>query len=71
MNSWFEKNLNGGSLSTEDVAGIWAVDLLSTTYFNEIIIFELSNDQIFRIRCTLMDPVQFLILVTHLIWAKI
>ncbi len=45
-------------------AGICAVDLFSTTYFDEIIIFELSKDQTFRIRCTLMNPEQILILVT-------
>ncbi len=39
----------------------------STTYFGEIIIFELSKDQTFRIRCTLMNPEQILILVTHLL----
>ncbi len=41
-------------------------DLFSTIYFDEIIIFELSKDQTFRIRCTLMNPEQILILVTHL-----
>jgi hypothetical protein len=54
-------------LCTGGTAGIWAVDLFSTTYFGEIIIFELSKDQTFRIRCTLMDPEQILILLTHLL----
>ncbi len=42
------------------------MDLFSTTYFDEISIFVLSKDQTFRKRCTLMNPEQFLILVTHL-----
>jgi hypothetical protein len=54
-------------LFTGGAAGILAVDLFSTTYFGEIIIFELSKDQTFRIRCTLMNPEQFLILVTYLL----
>ncbi len=54
-------------MCTGRAAGIWAVDLFSTTYFDEIIIFELSKDQTFRIRCTLMNPEQILILVTHLL----
>jgi hypothetical protein len=45
---------------------IWAKDLLSSVYFGENIIFELSKDQTFRIQCTLMNLVQILILVTHL-----
>ncbi len=48
-------------------AEIWAVDFFSTTDFDENIIFVLSKDHTFRIRCTLMNPAQFLILVTHLI----
>ncbi len=61
------KNFSGGSWCTRRAAGIWAVDVFSTTYFDEIIIFELSKDQTFRIRCTLMNPEQILILVTHLL----
>jgi hypothetical protein len=61
-------------LCTGGAAGIWAVDLFSTTYFGEMIIFVVSKDQTFRIRCTLMNPEQFLILVTHLVsvehWPK-
>jgi hypothetical protein len=56
INSCFEKNFSGRSLCTRGAAGIWAVDLFSTTYFDEIIIFELSKDQTFRTRCTLMNP---------------
>jgi hypothetical protein len=67
INSCFEKNFSGGSLCTGRAAGVWAVDLFSTTYFDEIIIFKLSKDQTFRIRCTLVNPEQFSILVTHLI----
>ncbi len=67
INSCFEKNFSGGSLCMRRAAGIWAVDLFSTTYFDEIIIFELSMDQTFRIRCTLMNPEQISILVTHLL----
>ncbi len=67
INSCFEKIFSVGSLCTRGAAGIWAVDLFSTTYFGEIIIFVVSKDQTFRIRCTLMNPEQFLILVTHLI----
>ncbi len=47
------------------------MDLFSTTYFGEIIIFVISKDQTFRIRCTLMNPEQFLILVPYLVIAKI
>jgi hypothetical protein len=54
-------------LCTRNAAGIWAVDLFSTTYFGEIIIFVVSKDQTFRIRCTLMNPEQFLILVPYLL----
>jgi hypothetical protein len=70
INSCFGKKFSGGSLCTRGTAGIWAVDLFSTTYFDEIIIFELSKDQTFRIRCTLMNPKQILILVTHLLLVK-
>ncbi len=66
MNLWFEKNFSWGSLCTGGAAVIWAVDFFSTTDFDENIIFVLSKDQTFRIRCTLMNPTQFLILVTHL-----
>ncbi len=66
INSCFEKSFSGGSLCTRGAAGIWAVDLFSTTYFGEIIIFVVSKDQTFRIRCTLMNPEQFLILVPYL-----
>ncbi len=50
-------------------AGIRAMDLFSTTYFDENIIFVLSKGQTFRIRCTLVDPAQFLFLVLHLFLA--
>ncbi len=46
------------------------MDLFSTTYFGEIIIFVVSKDQTFKIRSTLMNPEQFLILVTHLVWKQ-
>jgi hypothetical protein len=69
INFWFEKNFNGGSLYTGGVAGIRAVVHFSTTYFGEISIFELSKDQTFRNWSTLMNPEQFLILVTYLIIA--
>jgi hypothetical protein len=65
MNLAFERNFSVGSLCTGGAAGIRAVDLFSTTYFDKNIIFVLSKDQTFRIRCTLMNPAQFLILVTH------
>jgi hypothetical protein len=51
--------------------GVWAMDLFSTTYFDEIIIFELSKDQTFKIRFTFGNPEQFLILVIHLVTRKI
>jgi hypothetical protein len=38
MNYSFEKKFSGGSLCTRGAAGIWAVDLFSATYFDEIII---------------------------------
>ncbi len=71
INACFEKNFSGGSLCTKCAAGIWAVDLFSTTYFGEIIIFVVSKDHTFRIRCTLMNPEQFLILVTYLLLGRI
>jgi hypothetical protein len=43
------------------------MDLFSTTYFGEIIIFVVSKEQTFRIRCTLMNPEQFLISVPYLL----
>ncbi len=66
-----KKKFSGGSLCTRGVAGNWAVDLFSTTYFGEIIIFVVSKDQTFRVRCTLMNPEQFLILVPYLIITNI
>ncbi len=68
INSCFEKKFSGKSLCTRGAAGNWAVDLFSTIYFGEIIIFVVSKDQTFRIRCTLMNPEQFLILVPYLIF---
>jgi hypothetical protein len=67
MNFCLKKKFSGGLWFTGGAAGICAKDLFSTTYFDENIIFGLIKDQIFRIRCTLMNPTQFLILVTHLI----
>jgi hypothetical protein len=49
------------------VAGVWAVQLFITTYFDENVIFELSDTQTFRTRSTFMNPAQFLILVTQLV----
>jgi hypothetical protein len=43
------------------------MDLFSTTYFGEIIIFVVSKDQTFRIRCNLLNPEQFLILAPYLV----
>jgi hypothetical protein len=48
-------------------AGFRAMQIFSTTYFDEIIIFKLSKGQTFRIRCTLMNPEQILILVIPLL----
>jgi hypothetical protein len=62
-----KKKFSRGSLCTGGTAGIWAMDLFSTTYFGENIIFRLSKNKTFRIRCTLMNPAKFLILVTHLL----
>ncbi len=67
VNFLFEKNFCGGLWFRGGAAGVLAMDLFSSTYFDENIIFVLSKDQSFRIRCTLMNPAQFLILVTHLI----
>jgi hypothetical protein len=39
INFWFEEKISGGSLCTGGTAGIWAMDLFSTTYFGENIIF--------------------------------
>jgi hypothetical protein len=50
---------------------IWAMHFFSSTYFDEIIIFELSKDQTFRIWSTFVYSEQILILVTCLLWAKI
>ncbi len=67
---WFttlKKKFGGGSLCTRGAAGIWAMHIFSSTYFDEISIFGLRKDQTFRIRYTLMNPEQFLILVPYLI----
>ncbi len=47
-------------------ARIWGI-FFSSTDFDEISIFGLSKDRTFRIWSTLMNPEQFLILVTYLI----
>jgi hypothetical protein len=44
-----------------------AVQLFSTTYFDELIIYGLSEDQTFRNWSAFKNPEQFLILVTHLL----
>jgi hypothetical protein len=62
-----KKKNSGGSLCTGGVARIQAVVYFSTTFFGEISIFELSKDQTFRNWSTLMNPEQFLILVTYLL----
>ncbi len=67
MNFSFEKNFGGGSLCTRGAAGICAMHIFSSTYFDEIIIFGLSKDQTFRIWSTFMNPEQFLILVPYLL----
>jgi hypothetical protein len=48
MNLWFEKNFSWGSLSTGGAAVFWAVDFFSTTYFGEIIFFEVSKGPNFQ-----------------------
>jgi hypothetical protein len=53
-------------LRTSGAAGFRAMHIFSSTYFDEIIIFELSKDQTFRIWSTFMNPEQFLILVLYL-----
>jgi hypothetical protein len=45
----FEKKIGGGSLCTRGAAGIWAMHIFSSTYFDEISIFELRKDHAFRI----------------------
>jgi hypothetical protein len=67
MNFHFEKNFGGESLCTRVAAGIWAMHIFSSTYFDEISIFGLSKDQAFRIWSTFVNPEQFLILVPYLI----
>jgi hypothetical protein len=49
MNFPFEKNFGGAFAYMRGAAGIWAMHIFSTTYFDEISIFGLSKDQIFRI----------------------
>jgi hypothetical protein len=53
-----------------DAARIRAMHFFSSTYFDEIIIFGLSEGQTFRIRSTLMNPEQFLMLVTFIFIKK-
>jgi hypothetical protein len=48
MNYNFEKKI-GGELCTGGAAGIWAMHIFGTTYFDEISIFELRKDHAFRI----------------------
>ncbi len=66
MNYNFEKKIGGGSLCTGGAAGIWAMHIFSTSYFDQISIFGLSKDQTLRIWSTFMNPEQFLILVPYL-----
>jgi hypothetical protein len=66
MNFSIEKNFGWGSLCTGGAAGIWAMHIFSSTYFDEISIFELSKDPATRNWSTLMNPEQFLILVPYL-----
>jgi hypothetical protein len=49
MNYNFEKKIGGGLLCTRGAAGIWAIHIFSSTYFDEISIFELNKDHAFRI----------------------
>ncbi len=58
-------------MCTGGVAGIRAMVFFSSTYFGEISIFGLSKDPATRNWSTLMNPEQFLILVTYLIWTNI
>ncbi len=71
MNYNFEKKIGGGSLCTRGAAGICAMHIFSSTYFDKISIFGLSKDQTFRIWSTFMNPEQFLILVPYLLINKI
>ncbi len=57
-------------MCTRGAAGFRAMHIFSSTYFDEIIIFELSKDQTFRIWSTFMNPEQFLILVLYLLLFK-
>ncbi len=67
MNNNFEKKIGVGSLCTRGAAGIWAMHIFSSTYFDEISIFEHSKVHAFRIWSTFMNPEQFLILVPYLL----
>jgi hypothetical protein len=67
MNYNFEKKIGGGSLCTGGVAGICAMHISSSTYFDKISIIGLSKDQTFRFWSTFMNPEQFLILVPYLV----
>jgi hypothetical protein len=49
MNYNFEKKFSGESLCTGGAAGIWAMHIFSSTYLDEISIFERSKDHAFRI----------------------
>jgi hypothetical protein len=49
INFAFEKFFSGVSLCMGDDAGIRAMHIFSSTYFNDISIFGLSKDQSFRI----------------------
>jgi hypothetical protein len=44
-----KKKFGGGSLCTRGAPGIWAMHIFSTTYFDEISIFELRKEHAFRI----------------------
>jgi hypothetical protein len=45
----FDKNFSGALVYTVGAAGIWAMHFFGSAYFDEIIIFGLGKDQIFRI----------------------
>ncbi len=67
MNFPFEKIFGGALVYMSGAAGIWAMHIFSTTYFDEISIFGLSKDQTFRIWSTFMNPKKILILVPYLL----
>ncbi len=71
MNYSFGKNICAELVNTSGAAEEWLITDEFSTDLDEMGIFVLSKDQIFRTCATFLDPAKFSILVIHLILEKI